>query len=61
MPLGYPATVDSTGSLTGHILAQGNPEGMPEDMRSRRLFILLVVFGVVMIGALIAAVVTLSG
>jgi hypothetical protein len=57
-PTGY----ETSGSLTGHILAQGNPDtGERSSSGSRAVIIIMIIMGVLVVGGLAAAIAWLSG
>jgi hypothetical protein len=57
-----PLPLESSGSLTGHILAQGRPDVVePQRRGSRTVIIVLVTIGVLALAAALGAVLVLSG
>jgi hypothetical protein len=58
----YTQGMENSGSLTGHILAQGRPD--TPDTRpgsSKKVIILMMVIGLLVVGGLVAAIIALSG
>jgi hypothetical protein len=61
-PVSAPASLENTGSLTGHILAQGRPDLQEERTGSARLVVIIMaVVGILVVGGLAAAIAFLSG
>ena len=55
-PVG-PATMDSSGSLTGHILSSGAPDVLPPKSRTARVIVILAVaLGVVVVISFVLAI-----
>jgi hypothetical protein len=61
-PSPVPMNVENSGSLTGHILAQGHPVvPLPSTGRSKFMVIVVVLVSLLVLGAIVAAIAVVSG